>query len=67
MDYGMPVHWGCMAGASFILSCMTLVSWDPRAAARIYKRLTKAAVTYTVTLAPMAALGFTLYLVSCKL
>ncbi len=67
MEYGAPVHWGCMAAASFILSCMTMVSWDSRAAARIFKRLSRAAETYTLSIAPVAALVFALYVVSNKL
>lgn len=66
MEYGMPVHWGCMAAASFILSCMTMVSWDSRLAARIYIKLVKTATQYTVSIAPVAALVYTLYMVSNK-
>jgi hypothetical protein len=65
MEYGAPVHWGCMAAASFILSCMTMVSWDARAAARICRRLAGAAESYALSLAPVAALAYTLYVVSC--
>ncbi len=64
MEYGAPVHWGCMAAASFILSCMTMVSWDSRAAARICKRLAGAVETYTLNIAPLAALAYALYMVS---
>ena len=64
MEYGAPIHWGCMAAASFILSCMTMVSWDQATAAQIYRRLVKTAASYTVSLAPLAALVYTLYMVS---
>ncbi len=53
-----------MAAASFILSCMTMVSWDSRAAARICKRLAGAVETYTLSIAPVAALAYALYVVS---